>query len=254
MTSEFFEGFGGAQLALHRVRPKSGNARPVILLHGLFSSAEMNWIRFGHAQQLADAGFEALMPDLRAHGASAAPHEPRAYPPDVLVRDAEALVAHLGLTDYDLAGFSLGARTAVRSVLAGLKPRRLVLGGMGLEGLAGWGKRRDFFLDVIARAGSIKPGDPAYMAQQFMKSMKIDGEAVRLLLGTMVDTAPSALAAITMPTLVVCGDEDDDNGSADALVAALPNATRATIPGTHMGSVTGPGLGREIVSFLTGTD
>ena len=252
--TEYFEGFGGAQLALHRIGPKSGNARPVILLHGLFSSADMNWIRFGHAKQLADAGFEALMPELRAHGASAAPHDPSAYPPDVLVRDALALVAQLGLTDYDLAGFSLGARTAVRAVLGGLAPRRLVLGGMGLEGLAGWGKRRDFFLDVIARAGSIRLGDPAYMAQQFMKSMKVDGEAARLLLGTMVDTPPGALASVTMPTLVVCGDEDDDNGSADALVAALPDATRATIPGTHMGSVTGPGLGREMVSFLTGSD
>jgi len=125
---------------------------------------------------------------------------------------------------------------------------------MGLEGLAGWGKRRDFFLDVIARAGSIRPGDPAYMAQQFMKSMKVDGEAARLLLGTMVDTPPPALAAITMPTLVVCGDEDNDNGSADALVAVLPDATRATIPGTHMSSVTGPGLGRKMVEFLTRID
>jgi len=253
-VTEHFEGFGGARLALHRVGPKSGNTRPVILLHGLFSSADMNWIRFGHAQQLADAGFEALMPDLRAHGASAAPHDAAAYPPDVLVHDAEALVAHLGLTDYDLAGFSLGARTAVRAVLGGLAPRRLVLGGMGLEGLAGWGKRRDFFLDVIARAGSIRPGDPAYMAQQFMKSMKVDGEAARLLLGTMVDTPRDALARVTMPTLVVCGDQDDDNGSADALVAALPNATRATIPGTHMSSVTAAGLGREMVAFLTRID
>ena len=27
-----------------------------------------------------------------------------------------------------------------------------------------------------------------------------------------------------MPTLVVCGDEDDDNGSAEELADALPNA------------------------------
>jgi pimeloyl-ACP methyl ester carboxylesterase len=222
-----------------------------LLLHGLFSSANMNWIKFGHAQALADAGFEALMPDLRAHGESAKPHDEGAYPADVLVRDAEALVAHLGLTDYDLAGFSLGARTAVRCVLAGLAPRKLVLAGMGLEGLAGWDRRRAFFLDVIAKYGTIRPGDPAYMAQQFMKSMNVDGQAARLLLATMEDTPREALCRIAMPTLVVCGAEDDDNGSADALAAELPNPTRATIPGTHMGSVTGPELGRAIVSFLT---
>lgn len=211
----------------------------------------MNWIKFGHAQQLADAGFEALMPDLRAHGDSAKPHEAAGYPSDVLARDAEALVAHLGLTDYDLAGFSLGARTAVRAVLAGLKPRRLVLGGMGLQGLAGWNSRADFFRDVIARFGTIRPGDPAYMAQQFMKSMAVDREAARLLLGTMADTPPAALLAIAMPALVLCGAQDDDNGDPDALAAALPDATRATIPGTHMGSVTQPEMGREIVTFLT---
>jgi pimeloyl-ACP methyl ester carboxylesterase len=246
-VTERFEGFGGASLALHRM----GEGRPVVLLHGLFSTAEMNWIRFGHARQLADAGFEALMPDLRAHGDSAKPHDPAAYPPDVLVRDVEALVAYLGLGDYDLAGFSLGARTAVRAVLAGLAPRKLALGGMGLEGLAGWSNRRAFFLDVIARYGTIRPGDPAYMAQQFMKQMHVDAEAARLLLGSMEDTAAADLAGIAMRALVVCGEQDDDNGSADRLAAALPNAMRKTIPGTHMSSVTGPELGRELVAFLT---
>ena len=250
MTSETFEGFGGAKLVLHRL----GEGRPVILLHGLFSSADMNWIKFGHAQKLADAGFEALMPDLRAHGDSAKPHDAASYPPDVLARDVEALVGYLSLEDYDLVGFSLGARTAVRAVLAGLRPRKLVLGGMGLAGLAGWGRRADFFLDVIARYGTIRPGDPAYMAQQFMKSMNVDREAVRLLLGTMAETPPAALAAIAMPTLVLCGAQDDDNGDPDALAAALPDATRAMIPGTHMGSVTQPEMGREIVSFLTRID
>ena len=250
LRSEAFTGFGGAQLSLHRL----GKGRPVVLLHGLFSSAEMNWIKFGHARLLAEAGFEALMPDLRAHGDSAKPHDLAAYPSDVLAKDAAALVAYLGVTDYDLVGFSLGSRTSVRAVLAGLKPRRLVLGGMGLQGLAGWGRRADFFLDVIARYGTIRPGDPAYMAQQYMKSMAVDLEAVRLLLGTMADTAPAALARIAMPTLVLCGDQDDDNGDPDALATALPDARRVTIPGTHMSSVTQPEMGRELVSFLTGID
>ena len=80
VTTEFFPGFGGAQLALHRL----GAGRPVVLLHGLFSSAEVNWIKFGTAAKLAEAGFECLMPDLRVHGQSAAPHDPAAYPQDEL--------------------------------------------------------------------------------------------------------------------------------------------------------------------------
>ncbi|HOB14548.1 MAG TPA: alpha/beta fold hydrolase, partial [Novosphingobium sp.] len=122
VTSEFYPGFAGARLALHRI----GQGKPLILLHGLFSSAAMNWMKWGTAEMLADAGFECLMPDLRAHGQSEAPHDPAAYPDDVLAKDLAALVGHLGLTDYDLCGFSLGARTSVRGVIAGLKPRRLV--------------------------------------------------------------------------------------------------------------------------------
>ena len=137
VRSERVASFDGTEIAVHRL----GAGRPVLMLHGLFSSAEMNWLRFGHAQKLADAGFEAIMPDLRAHGASGKPHDPAAYPKGVLARDAAALVAKLGLEDYDLAGFSLGARTAARAVIGGLKPRKLVLAGMGLEGLAGWNRR-----------------------------------------------------------------------------------------------------------------
>ncbi|WP_028639996.1 alpha/beta fold hydrolase [Novosphingobium acidiphilum] len=245
-TTETFPGFDGAPLALTRL----GKGRPVVLLHGLFSSAHVNWVRYGTAAQLARAGFACLMPDLRAHGASAAPHDPAAYPADVLARDAAALVAHLGLDDFDLVGFSLGSRTAARSVIRGMAPRRLVLAGMGLEGLAGWNRRQDFFRDVIDRFGTIRPGDPAYMAQQFLKTSNTDRVAVRLLLGTMEDTAPDALAAITMPTMVLCGDKDDDNGSADRLSRALPRATRVTIPGTHMSSVTMPDMGNALVEFL----
>lgn len=244
---EFFPGFDGAPLALHRM----GQGRPVVLLHGLFSSAQVNWIKFGTAAKLAAAGFECLMPDLRVHGQSAAPHDPAAYPQDVLVRDLEALVAHMGLTDFDLVGFSLGSRTSARAVIAGLHPRRLVLGGMGLEGLAGWARRQDFFVDVIDRFGTIRPGDPAYVSQQFLKTMGVDRDAARLLLGTMADTDPTELTAITMPTLVLCGDKDDDNGSAKRLVDVLPDASLALIPGTHMSSVTVPEMGMEIVTFLS---
>ncbi len=245
--SEMYPGFDGAPLALHRM----GAGRPVILLHGLFSNADVNWIKYGTAAQLVEAGFECLMPDLRAHGQSAAPHDPAAYPPDVLARDLEALVAHLGLAEYDLVGFSLGSRTSARAVIAGVRPRRLVLSGMGLEGLAGWARRQAFFLDMLDRYGTIRPGDPAYAAQQFLKAMGTDPAAARLLLGTMEDTPPEALGAITMPTLVLCGDKDNDNGSADRLTEALPDARRAVIPGTHMSCVTEPAMGAELVSFLT---
>ncbi|MBC7158942.1 MAG: alpha/beta hydrolase, partial [Porphyrobacter sp.] len=57
---------------------------------------------------------------------------------------------------------------------------------------------------------------------------------------------------IAMPTLVLTGAQDRDNGSPEDLAAALPDARLAEIPGTHMSSVTEPAMGRQIVAFLTG--
>jgi pimeloyl-ACP methyl ester carboxylesterase len=161
-----------------------------------------------------------------------------------------AVVEELGLTEFDLCGFSLGSRTAVRAVLAGLAPRRLVLGGTGLGGLSGWARRSAHFIDAIDRFGTIKHGEPAFIAQAFMKTMKVDRVAARLLLQSVDDTPADALSRITMPTLVVCGADDHDNGSAPELAEALPDARYQEVPGNHMSSVTQRQLGEAIVDFL----
>lgn len=238
----------GTQVAVHRL----GEGRPVLLLHGLFSSAQMNWVKFGHAKLLADNGFECIMPDWRVHGDSDAPTDPALYSHGVLVRDALHIVETLGLVDYDLVGFSLGARTATSAVIAGLSPRRLVLGGMGIEGLSNWQVRSAFFIDMIDRFDEIERGDPAFYAKSFMKGQGIDRVAARLLLTQGVeDIEVAQLSRITMPTLVLIGDEDRDNGSPEKLREALPDAAMAVIPGNHMGSVTKPEMGRAILEFLS---
>ena len=247
MTTEHFASFDGTKLALHRV----GEGRPFVLLHGLFSSAQMNWIKWGHAQRIAEQGYEVLMLDFRVHGESEAPHGPENYPAGVLVEDVVALVGHLGLTDYDLGGFSLGARTAIHGVATGrLTPKRLILGGMGVDGLQEWEKRSAFFMRVIDEFDAIPKGDPAYFSMQFLKSQGVDRVAARLLLQSMEDLDLSELANIACPTLVVCGDEDRDNGSAQDLADQLPDATYVEVPGTHMSSVTKPDLGRAMAEWL----
>lgn len=248
LRKEVIEGYADTDLAVH-VMGDTG-ARPLLLLHGLFSSADVNWIKYGNAKILADAGFEVFMPDLRAHGQSGAPHDPEAYPADVLVEDLKLVIAALGLADYDLGGFSLGARTSVRGVLAGLAPRKLILGGMGLTGLSGWARRSAHFVDAIDRFGTIERGDKAFVAQAFMKSMKIDRVAARLLLGSVDDTGADAIARIAMPTLCVCGGEDHDNGSAQELAEALPQGHYVETPGNHMSSVTFKDMGRAMAEFL----
>ena len=237
----------GVELAYHEL----GTGRAVILLHGLFSDAVMNWVKFGHAERIAARGFRVIMPDLRAHGLSGKPHDPEYYPRGILARDLRELVAHLALAEFDLGGFSLGARTTVEAVGEGLRPRRAVLGGAGLEGLRHWERRKLFFLEAIALFDHVPRGDPHWLSIQFMKSQKVDLVAAGLLLESFADARREWLEAFTMPTLVVCGAEDEDNGSAEELAAALPDATFAEVPGTHMSSVTRPELGEAIAAFLS---
>ncbi|MDX2209061.1 MAG: alpha/beta fold hydrolase [Sphingopyxis sp.] len=225
-----------------------GEGPPVVLLHGLFSNATVNWFKFGHAARVAAAGYRVIAPDLRAHGDSGAPHDAVHYPPDVLVDDLHDLIDHLALDSFDLGGFSLGARTSARAVVAGLRPQRLVLGGMGL---AGWQRRGGFFHRAIAEFETAKRGDDTWLAIQFMKTMGVDRIAAGHLLHSFTDTDPALLARLTMPTLVVCGADDRDNGSAPELTAALPDARYAEVPGTHMSSVTEAALGEAIAAFLT---
>jgi pimeloyl-ACP methyl ester carboxylesterase len=246
-VTHFWKASDGVQLAYHEL----GQGWPVVLLHGLFSDAQMNWIKFGHAALIAGRGFRVIMPDLRAHGLSGRPHEPEYYPRGILARDLRELVAKLGLLNFDLGGFSLGARTAVEGVGEGLRPRRAILGGAGLEGLRQWERRKKFFLEAIELFDRVPRGDPHWLSIQFMKSQKIDRIAAALLLESFADAFMDWLAAFTMPTLVVCGSEDDDNGSAEELAAALPNATFKEVPGTHMSSVTKPELGEAIAHFLS---
>ena len=50
-TTRFYDGAGGARMAWHETGDAGG--RPVVLIHGLFSNAFVNWVRYGHAAKLA---------------------------------------------------------------------------------------------------------------------------------------------------------------------------------------------------------
>ena len=245
-TEHSFTASDGAKLVWYEL----GQGRPVILLHGLFSNAATNWLKFGHAAEIAARGFRVIMPDLRAHGKSAAPHDPASYPADVLARDGLELIAHLGVTDFDLGGYSLGGRTAVRMVIMGARPRRLIVSGMGLRGLLQTGRRSGHFREVLKGMGTHKRGSPEWMAEAFVKTTGGDPKAMLALLGSFVDSTEEELRAIAAPTLVLSGAEDQDNGPPGELAERLPNAHLVEVPGNHMSAVVKPELGREIADFL----
>jgi pimeloyl-ACP methyl ester carboxylesterase len=187
---------------------------------------------------------------LRGHGDSAKPHAAAAYPPDVLADDGFALVEQLGLTDYDLGGYSLGGRTTIRMLTRGATPARAIVAGMGLDGIVHSGGRSAHFRRILTNLGSFEHGSPEWMAEAFLKTVGGDPVALLHVLDTTVDTPPEALARIGMPTLVLAGAEDDDNGSAPELAAALPQGRYVAVAGNHMSAVTKPELGTAVADFL----
>ncbi len=246
LTSFDFTSFDGVTLKVHEM----GEGKPLLLLHGLFSNAHVNWIKYGHAETLVNAGFRLIMPDFRAHGDSGAPHAAECYPENVIIKDIEALIEHLNLQDYHLAGFSLGARSCAKLVINGARPKRLGLSGMGWEGLNGWGKRQQFFLDVVEHYHSTKRGDPYYMPVQFMKTTGIDPIAARHLLRSFGSLDVDILKDIDIPTIVICGDKDQDNGNGQTLANNLLNGRFEEITGNHMSSVVQKSLGEKMAQFF----
>lgn len=250
VTAQCFKGAHGDRMAFHEMGPADG--RPVILIHGLFSNAHVNWIKYGHAGKLANKGRRAIMPDLRAHGESARSHDKADYPADILADDTLGLVAQLGLGpgEYDLGGYSLGARTAARMLARGARPGKAMIAGMGLEGLLDLTNRSDFFRRVLEGAGTHEKFSSEWMAEAFLKTTGGDPKALLHLVSSFPAVPRAALATFDMPIMVLSGAQDTDNGSARALAQALPNATYVEVAGNHMSAVTLPGLGDALANWF----
>ena len=157
----------------------------------------------------------------------------------------------MGLQDYDLGGYSLGGRTTLRMLVRGARPRRAILGGMGLDGILDTGGRGDFFRKVLEGWGKHARFSSEWMSEAFLKTTGGDKDAMLPLLDSFVDTTRAELTAIDVPVLVLTGVDDADNGSGAALAEALPHGRFTEVPGNHMSAVLKPELGQAIADFLT---
>jgi len=241
-----FASFDGAPIAYQVI----GEGRPTLLLHGFLATADLNFIQPGIAARVAREGRQVILPDLRGHGASAGPEGAAAYPADALAMDQDALLNHLGITDYDLVGYSLGARTAMRMLVRGARPKRVVLGGMGDSGIMQVAARRAFFADGITNGANAKNPQAGAYIRAAIAERGLSAGAMLNVLAQQVDTTAAELAVIDMPMLIVSGEDDADNGSAEKLAAFLPNALAQRVPGNHLTAVMAPELAEAIAGFL----
>lgn len=117
---------GGVKIHYHVV----GQGEPVILIHGLYSSAQKNWDAPGTTLRLSKR-FQVITFDNRGHGESGKPAEEDKYGPE-MAEDVVRLMDHLHIQKAHVVGYSLGGMITMK--LLALHPDRVksaVLGGMG---------------------------------------------------------------------------------------------------------------------------
>lgn len=200
----------------------SSSNTPVVLIHGWGGNFTDTWQKPGIDALLADIGREVIGLDLLGHGDQEKPHDPLAY-----VRLPEWLLENLpDAPAVDVVGFSLGALTTLRALIAA--PDRfgkVVLAGIGdgvfdksspegnkriVDALEGVGPEDDTFARMFVHYGN-QPRNDIKALTAIMKrppSEPID---------------PAVLASITNEILVVIGDKDF-TAPADKLASAFPNA------------------------------
>ena len=107
-----------------------GKGEPVILIHGLYSSARMNWEMPGITAELAKH-HRVIALDCRGHGQSGKPAAEGAYGTN-MVEDVVRLMDHLHIAKAQVAGYSMGGMITMKFLT--MHPERVssaVLGGMG---------------------------------------------------------------------------------------------------------------------------
>ena len=85
-----------------------GDGDPIVLVHGIASTKEVNWVLPGWVSTLVKAGRRAIALDNRGHGQSTKLYEPADYHTDKMVEDVCGLLDHLALPRADVLGYSMG--------------------------------------------------------------------------------------------------------------------------------------------------
>jgi pimeloyl-ACP methyl ester carboxylesterase len=173
------------------------------------------------------------------------------YPGDVLVDDGLALLAHLAVDEFDLGGYSLGGRSALRMVNRGARPGRAVIGGMGLKGMVEPHTKRDErYRLVLGNLGTFEEDTLEWRAEQHLRAIDGQPEGMLALLDSSLPTSREELAAIPTPTRLLVGVDDDYHRSADRLAEILPEASFGFVPGSHTRAILRPELGAAVADYL----
>lgn len=229
------------------------HGQPLFLLHGFTGAKEdlTDWL-----DPFADLGFHAVAPDHRGHGASGAPTAESEYSLATFADDVLDLADELGWDRFCLLGHSMGGMIAQALTLqAPERVERLVLMDTthapvegvdrGVADLAIDMARTegiDALADAIAALDSplATPADarvraerPGYAEFGDRKLRASSPAMYAAMVPAMLDQVDrlDALRTLTMPVLVVVGEQDTPFLSASQRMAeAIPGAQLEVVP------------------------
>ncbi|MGI9483152.1 MAG: alpha/beta fold hydrolase [Hyphomicrobiales bacterium] len=234
-----------------------GAGAPILLIHGFASNAAVNWFDTGWVRTLTDAGRQVIAVDNRGHGDSEKLYDPAEYSSPIMAEDAANLIRHLGLTDIDVMGYSMGARiSAFLTMSHPALVRSVVLAGLAENMIRGVGGS-----DEVAQAleapslESVK--DPMPRAfRMFAEQTDSDLRALAACMRSSRQKITKAeLGKISAPVLVAAGTKDDVAGRIEPLVNAVQNGFALPIPGRdHMRAVGDKVYKRGVLDFLAAQD
>jgi pimeloyl-ACP methyl ester carboxylesterase len=228
--------------------------RAVVLVHGFASSHAVNWVNTQWTRTLTHAGYRVVALDNRGHGRSDKPHEPAAYSSQIMAEDVRRLMDHLGISQADVMGYSMGARIAAHLALAHpQRLRSLLLGGLGIHLVEGVGLPLGI-ADAMEAPSLEALTDPMQrMFRAFADANKSDLEALAACIrGSRQTLTAKEVGQISMPTLISVGTKDDVAGSGPKLAALIPNARSFAIEGRDHNLAVGDKSHKQaVLDFLT---
>ncbi len=248
--------------------------RTVLLLHGFTADkGEVDEV----LEPLAAAGWHAVAPDLRGHGASDQPDDEAAYSFEIYAADVLALADRLGWDRFALVGHSMGG--AVAQLVALDHPDRLtglvlastfhgpvqgvtselvelgswVVRTSGMAGLAkAMASRRADNPESAATFERLQEARPDH-AEQAARRLESTSPAMWLAMAPRFVTQADRLdrlRSIPVPTAVIVGELDETMlEDCRRIAAAIPGASLTEVPGAgHVPQLENPEAWREALS------
>jgi pimeloyl-ACP methyl ester carboxylesterase len=242
-----------------------GAGPPLVLHHG-FTGSSCDWETFGFVAALRDT-YQLIMLDARGHGLSDKPHDPSAYTVADLVGDVLAVLDDLGVERAHYYGYSYGGMMGWS--LGRHAPERFV--SMAIGGAHPYASADAVWTRLDRMRAYLREGMESYVAwresqigpwaPEFRERVVANDPqalAAVLLAAPAQERAAGPgdeLAGMTMPVLVLSGDDDEMYAGPQARRAAskLADARFVEIAGADHGKlyVCGDLILSHLTSFLS---